>query len=74
MIRSATSRGTRRFFGNNSEKKVHDLRNEDTGPNGCKIDEALGAGVGVHFVPDTLKQAHIEGYFNCGKCLGGTRF
>lgn len=64
-----TSRGNRRFLGNSSEKEVHDLRNETTN---CQIDEILGAGHAVGFEPDTLDQAHAEGYDNGAYCLGGS--
>ena len=74
MFRIATVRTSRRFLGDSAEKKVHNLRNEDTRPSGCKIDAIIRSGTGVYFVPDSLKQAHIDGYLNCGKCLGSTRF
>jgi len=73
MAYPTSTREGRRFLGNRSEKEVHDLGNEDTSGNGCQIDEVLAAGHGVGFIPDTLRQAHTEGYDNCAKCLGGSR-
>jgi hypothetical protein len=68
-------RNSYRFLGNSSssKKEVHDLDQEDTNANGCQIDEIIRAGNSVTFTPDTLAQAHIEGYDNCAKCLGGSR-
>ncbi len=64
-----TSRGNRRYLGNSNKKEVHDLRKETTN---CQIDEILGAGHAVGFEPDTLDQAHAEGYDNGAYCLGGS--
>ncbi|MFQ6133248.1 MAG: hypothetical protein ACE5R4_14495 [Armatimonadota bacterium] len=60
----------KRFVGNVSTKEVHDLDNEETSPGGCQIDEIIAAGHARTFVPDTLRQAHAEGYDNCAYCLG----
>ncbi|MCK5613230.1 hypothetical protein KAR91_65765 [Candidatus Pacearchaeota archaeon] len=62
----------KQFLGNTNNKEVHDLTKEDTRPNGCQIDEILRAEHGVYFEPDTLTQAHNEGYDNCAKCIGGS--
>ena len=67
------TRGNRRFVTNNNKHEVHDLTKEDRRPSGCQVDEFLGAGHGVYFIPDTLSQAHSEGYDNCAKCIGGSR-
>lgn len=63
----------RRFVGNTTKEEVHDLDNEQTGPNECQIDEIIRAGHAKIFDPDTLEQAHKEGYDNCAYCLGGSR-
>ena len=62
----------KRFVGNTSKKEVHDLDNEKTGENQCQIDEIISAGHAVTFVPDTLSQAHQQGYDNCAHCIGGS--
>lgn len=65
----ATSRPTERFLGNSNTREVHDLWREQTN---CQIDEIIRAGNGVVFSPDTLEQAHAEGYDNCGWCIGSS--
>ncbi len=62
----------RRYVGNTSKREVHDLDNEDTRPNGCQIDEIIRAGHARIFDPDTLAQAHAEGYDNGANCVGGS--
>jgi len=52
--------------------EVHDLDNEDTSPSGCQIDEIIDAGHARSFNPDTLEQAHREGYDDCAYCIGGS--
>ena len=61
----------KRYLGNSdlSHLEVHDLYNEKTQ---CQIDEIIQAGHAVVFTPDTLQQAHSEGYDNCAYCLGGS--
>lgn len=49
--------------------EVHDLPREVPR---CQIDEILRAGHAVGFIPDSLEQAHGEGYDNCAWCLGGS--
>jgi len=66
-------RNSYRFLGNKAKKEVHDLDNEKTGPNQCQIDEIIRAGNAVYFSPDTLAQAHSQGYDNCQWCLGGSQ-
>lgn len=73
MSYPTSSRSGKRFLGNNNKKEVHDQTKEDKSPSGCQIDEFLRAGHGVGFSPDTLDQAHNEGYDNCAKCIGGSR-
>lgn len=63
----------KRYVGNTDKKEVHDLDNEQTGKNECQIDEIIAAGHAKTFVPDTLEQAHREGYDNGAYCLGGSR-
>lgn len=60
------------YCGNSNTKEVHDLDNEDTDDNGCQIDEIIEAGHAIAFDPDTLDEAHSEGYDNCAKCIGGS--
>jgi len=63
----------RRFVGNASKQEVHDLDNEQTGPNECQINEIIRMGHARTFNPDTLEQAHKEGYDNCAYCLSGSK-
>ena len=58
-----------RFLGNSNTKEVHDLTRTETN---CQIPEILPEHK-VWFTPDTLQQAHREGYDNCAYCLGGSR-
>ena len=60
----------KRYLGNTNKMEVHDLLNETPQ---CQIDEILRAGHAVVFTPDTLDQAHQEGYDNCAYCIGGSR-
>lgn len=69
MAHRIYGRGTRRYLGNENTTEVHDLENEKTN---CQIDEILAAGNAVGFTPDTLNQAHSEGYDNGAYCLGGS--
>lgn len=62
----------RQFVGNTNKKEVHDLDNEKTGENKCQIDEIIKAGHATIFSPDTLEQAHKEGYDNCAHCIGSS--
>ncbi len=63
----------KRFVGNTNKREVHDLDNEQTGANECQIDEIISAGHAVTFSPDSLAQAHSEGYDNGAHCIGGSR-
>ena len=62
----------KRYLGNSSPTKmeVHDLTNETPQ---CQIDEIIRAGHAVVFTPDTLDQAHREGYDNGAHCLGSSK-
>ncbi|MCA9217175.1 MAG: hypothetical protein KDB27_29100 [Planctomycetales bacterium] len=73
MATSVSSRpANKRYLGNGSptKKEVHDLQNEKTQ---CQIDEIIRAGHAVVFTPDTLTQAHAEGYDNGHYCIGNSR-
>lgn len=59
----------KRYLGNSSKKEVHDLTNEKPQ---CQINEIIAAGNAVVFTPDTLDQAHREGYDNGYYCIGGS--
>jgi hypothetical protein len=61
----------KRYLGNSDPDhlEVHDLQNENRN---CQIAEIVRAGNAVTFAPDTLYQAHAEGYDNCAWCLGGS--
>jgi hypothetical protein len=67
-----SSRHGIKYLGNENKNEVHDLENEDERPNACQIDEVIRAGHAVRFLPDTLDQAHDEGYDNCHYCIGGS--
>ncbi len=57
------------YLGSRSMREVHELRDEQTN---CRISEIVAAGNAVGFDPDTLEQAHVEGYDNCDYCIGGS--
>jgi len=57
-----------RYCGNINTMEVHDLDKEKPQ---CQIDEIIAAGHVKTFSPDTLEQAHAEGYDNCEYCIGG---
>ena len=59
----------KRYLGNSNKKEVHDLHNEKTQ---CQIDEIIAAGNAVLFTPDTLGQAHADGYDNGYYCIGNS--
>ncbi len=59
-----------KYCGNTNTTEVHDLENEKTN---CQIDEIIRAGHTKAFNPDTLTQAHSEGYDYCARCIGGSR-
>jgi hypothetical protein len=64
------SRTGDRYLGNTNKREVHDLIHEDASPSACQIDEIIAAGHALGFNPDTLDQAHVEGYDNCRYCIG----
>ena len=63
----------RQFVGNTEKMEVHDLDNEKTGSNQCQINEIIRANHAKIFYPDTLVQAHSEGYDNSFWCIGGSK-
>ena len=63
----------KRYVGNTNTTEVHDLDNEKTGANQCQIDEIIAAGHAVTFTPDSLDQAHSEGYDNGAHCIGDSQ-
>lgn len=70
MATPVTSRpSNKRYLGNTNKMEVHDLENENAL---CQIDEIIEAGHAVVFTPDTLDQAHSEGYDNGAFCIGGS--
>ena len=60
------------YLGNSYRMQVHDLDQEHTSDSGCQIDEIIRADHAVTFDPDTLAEAHRQGYDNCAKCIGGS--
>lgn len=69
-VQPTTSRIGLYYLGNKNTTEVHLLANETTQ---CQIDEILAAGNAVRFIPDTLEEAHRNGYDNCAYCIGGSR-
>ena len=64
----------KRFCGNTNKMEVHDLDQEDVNGSGCQIDEIMASDHAKSFIPDSLDQAHTEGFDNCAKCLGGSHW
>ena len=60
----------KRYVGNSNKMEVHDLDNEKTGANECQIDDIITAKHAVVFDPDTLDEAHRQGYDNRHHCIG----
>ena len=59
----------KRYLGNTNKTEVHDLHNETTQ---CQINEIIAARHAVVFTPDTLAQAHNDGYDNVHYCIGNS--
>ncbi len=59
----------KQYLGNTNNIEVHNLLGKTPE---CPINEILQAGHAVIFAPDTLDQAHQEGYDNCAYCIGGS--
>ena len=55
-----------RYLGNSDTSEVHDTNNKQTN---CQLGEIKHRRT---FSPDTLAQAHIEGYDNCAWCIGNS--
>lgn len=75
MTTSVYARPTDKTYLGNSASghmEVHDLKNENTSLYACQIDEIIKAGNAVVFDPDTLEEAHQDGYDNCAYCIGGS--
>jgi hypothetical protein len=67
---SVTTRPTtKQYLGNTNTLEVHNLNVET---DQCQVDEILNAGHSVIFIPDTLGQAHSDGYDNCAYCIGNS--
>jgi len=60
----------KRFCGNTSKMEVHDFNLEDRREFAYRIEEVIASCHAKGFVPDTLEQAHKEGYHNCVYCIG----
>lgn len=58
-----------RFIGNVNTMEVHDSDNEQYD---CEIDKIKTEHVRT-FSPDTLYQAHSQGYDNCAHCIGNSQ-
>ncbi len=56
------------YLGNKSTREVHELRDEQEN---CQVSKIVVAGNAVGFEPDTLDQAHVEGYDDCHYCIRG---
>ena len=55
------------YFGNRNTTEVHHVPSSTAT---CQLAEIKD---GVRFVPDTLAEAHRQGYDNCHWCLGGSK-
>jgi len=67
MIHPILSRPRRRrYIGNSSTGEAHDLRRE---AKNCRINAIIEAGDAVAFYPDSLKEAHADGYGDCSWCV-----
>jgi hypothetical protein len=69
MAYLTTSREGKIFLGNRDTREVHDLRREDTGRDGCRVNEFIKSDKAVGFIIDTLDQAERERYTACHKCI-----
>lgn len=56
------------YLGNKNTTEVHDLTRQTVN---CQINE-IKPEHKKYFSPDTLAQAHYEGYDNCAYCIGGS--
>ena len=67
-VHPATSYVGLNYYGNSSPSKmeVHHVPSKTAN---CQLDEIKN---GVRFEPDTLDEAHKNGYDNCAYCIGGS--
>ena len=56
------------YLGNTNTMEVHDLTNQTVN---CQINE-IKFEHRKYFSPDTLAQAHSQGFDNCAYCIGGS--
>lgn len=56
-------------MGNKNTTEVHDLKVEWVE---CQIDKIVSHKHAVQFTPDSLDEAHREGYDNCAYCIGNS--
>ena len=54
------------YLSNKNTTEVHNLNHQQTN---CQISE-IKSEHKKYFTPDTLSQAHSEGYDNCAYCIG----
>lgn len=69
-VRTKSPFHSKRYIGNKFTKEVHDVYMERFAF--CKIDKIKYEHI-VTFTPDTLEQAHHEGYKNCRYCLANSQ-
>lgn len=60
----------KRYCGDTNKMEVHDFNYEDKREFACRVEEVIASGHAKSFTPDTLEQAHKEGYENCAYCIG----
>jgi hypothetical protein len=60
----------KRYCGDTNKMEVHDFSYEDRRQFACQIDNVIASGCARSFTPDTLEQAHKEGYMSCAFCIG----
>jgi len=56
------------YLGNTNTMEVHNLANQTVN---CQINE-IKFEHRRYFSPDTLAQAHLQGFDNCAYCIGGS--
>lgn len=69
-VHPTTSRAGLAYLGNKNTTEVHRLAAERAQ---CQISEILSSGNAVKFVPDTIEEAHMNGYDNCAYCIGDSQ-
>lgn len=73
MAYKINSRYGHSYLGNanpQGDREAHSISNEKPQ---CQIDTIIKNDHAVGFVPDTLQQAHLDGYDNCSWCIGGSK-